>query len=350
MMVELRMTMPIRLLQLAVLALLATGCTTPTSATAPLSISCPSVPVATSLTGAPVPVSYTTPTAKNGATTLTATCSPQSGFAFPVGTTTVTCRAESRDIRATSCTFGVTVQAQLRLAYTRFLSFGDSITEGKVSPPLTASLRYHLSLLDEPAQLAFLENRLVDNPLAYPQLLQTRLRSRYPQQPGITVLNDGVGGEYATIGAMPSGAARLPGSLLLNGPDVLLLMEGTNDMLDARGPDTAIVALEQMIQTAVTQGRRVMLATIPPVRPVTTLRFNQQSRIPGFNDRVRALAASRNVPLVEVYNALAVDVPRYIGEDHLHPTALGYQVIAETFFTSVRAAFEQGGSGGQTQK
>jgi lysophospholipase L1-like esterase len=339
-----------RLSLLGGIALLASACATPTSATAPLSLSCPSIPIATSQNGGPVVVTYSTPTMKNGTSTLLTTCTPQSGSAFPVGTTNVTCQSTVSDDRVASCRFGVTVQSPARLSYTRFLSFGDSITEGKVSPPLSPTLRFQLSLLDPDAQLAILESRLlVFNDKAYPYHLQLRLGSRYPQQT-IRIDNDGVGAEYVSLGFESSGAARLPSSLSANNPEVLLLMEGTNDMLNASGPDTAILALEQMVNLVLGQGRKVVMATIPPTRPVGTLRFNQLQRIPGFNTRVRSLAAAKNVPVADVYAAINADVARYIGEDHLHPTELGYQVIADTFLATVRSAFEQGANTGQTPK
>jgi lysophospholipase L1-like esterase len=99
-----------------------------------------------------------------------------------------------------------------------------------------------------------------------------------------------------------------------------------------------------MVAIAQAQGRRVCLATIAPVRPATPLRADQQSRIPGFNDRVRALAASRNVPLVDVYRALEGNMNRYIGVDNLHPTVQGYEAIADAFAETIRTAFEVGGT------
>jgi lysophospholipase L1-like esterase len=335
-----------RLLLLALLATVAMGCTIPTSATQPLSMTCPSVPVATSATGAPVVVTFPLPTAKNGSTSQGTTCGPQSGAAFPVGTTTVTCTTAPDATRVSSCSFGVTVRDLPRLAYTRYLSFGDSITAGTISPPITTfapSLLSTLALQGPDAQMAFLRQTLItDNPAAYPAVLQTRLNTRYPQQ-RFEVLNDGVGGEFTA----PQGEARLPGSLAVNNPQVLLLMEGTNDLLNPTGPDAAIAALDRMIQLTLAQGRRVVLATIAPQRPDgmgSSVRRLTAPRVVPFNDRVRVLAQTRGVPLADVYAAINADLPRLLGVDDLHPTAQGYQVIADTFANTIRVSFEQGGS------
>ena len=64
-----------------------------------------------------------------------------------------------------------------RIAKTRFVAFGDSLTEGVVSSPLTLTL--------------------VDIPRAYPARLAEALRTRYYDQTDIVVLNEGRAGEFA---------------------------------------------------------------------------------------------------------------------------------------------------------
>ena len=89
-----------------------------------------------------------------------------------------------------------------------FLAFGDSITAGTKSDPVTL--------------------RLVPAAYAYTVLLQSRLAARYTLQTPI-VWNEGVGGEFTSDGLI-----RLRPLLLQFRPEVLLLMEGTNDLLDRR--------------------------------------------------------------------------------------------------------------------
>ncbi len=62
--------------------------------------------------------------------------------------------------------------------------------------------------------------------------------------------------------------------------------------------------------------------------------------IPTFNDRIRALAATENVALVEVYNAMKDD-PSLIGIDDLHMTIQGYDVMAEAYFQAIKREFEE---------
>ena len=122
-------------------------------------------------------------------------------------------------------------------------------------------------------------------------------------------------------------------------------MEGTNDLLDrpdiGRGADTAIEALRAMIGEAKVLGLRIAIATIPPQRAGGIRHRDAVANlIPTFNDRIRALAATENVALVEVYNAMKDD-PSLIGIDDLHMTIQGYDVMAEAYFQAIKREFEE---------
>jgi lysophospholipase L1-like esterase len=280
-----------------------------------MTLACPAGVTADSSDANPVTVSFDPPTQTGGFPPVTITCSSQSGTAFPVGTTTVTCQAVDSLQRQATCSFPVAVKGPNRLAYTRYLSFGDSITEGVGSEPVPG-LRF---LAAEP----------------YPLGLQIRLALGYPMQT-FTVINAGVAGEVAHAG----GVARFRNVLLANNPEVVLIMEGTNDLLDASGPDAAIAALETMILEAQARSVRVLLATVPPQRPDGARnRALFASRVAPFNDQVRTLAAARGVVLVDVYNAMANDLS-LIGVDDLHPTDRGFGVIADTFAAAIRSRFD----------
>jgi lysophospholipase L1-like esterase len=286
------------------------------------SISCPPPVRIESLDGRPVTATYTTPQATGGQQPVTVTCAPASGTAFPVGSTTVTCEAVDRANRQTSCSFFVSV-TRPRLVATRFLAFGDSLTLGVIR--------------DTPTLL------LADRPDSYPFELQRLLTARYQTQTP-EVLNDGVGGETAarTPASQSVGRLRLPGSLDANRPDVLLLMEGTNDLLSGEsGATNALVALEEMVIIGRARGARVLLATIPPQRAGgIRQRDRVAAMIPGFNDSIRQIAARQGVPLVDVYRALENRLD-LIGVDDLHPTPQGYDLIAATSFDVIRARLEE---------
>jgi lysophospholipase L1-like esterase len=175
---------------------------------------------------------------------------------------------------------------------------------------------------------------VISGPQSYPYKLQNLLTDRYKAQT-VEVINEGDPGEEAV-----EGMVRLGSVLRRHHPDVLLLMEGANDLFFHREEaiELAIPALDRMVSDAQREGVIVCLATIPPQRPGGA-RNNVAEIIPAFNEEIRALAARRDAVLVDVYKAIEPDLS-LIGADDLHLTDRGYQVVAETFFAAIRAAFE----------
>jgi lysophospholipase L1-like esterase len=203
-----------------------------------------------------------------------------------------------------------------RLKFTRFVSFGDSLTAGEVSFAPTARV-------------------LLRND-SYPAVLKRRLAERYVFQTP-EVVNEGIPGETAV-----EGAKRLGLTILRDRPEVLLLMEGTNDLLDrpdtGRGADSAIAALRQMVQESKSRGVQVGLATVPPQRPGGR-RDAVAKLIPSFNERIRTLATEEHVVLIDVFDAMKDDLS-LIGIDDLHPTVRGYDVMAGVFLEAIKSSFE----------
>lgn len=266
-----------------------------------------------------MPVTFTVPAAVGGQAPVTVTCSAQSGASFPLGSTIVTCTATDALARQASCNFNVTVTPTPRISKTTFLAFGDSITFGRCDAGGV-------------------------NCTPYTARFDELLRERYSRQT-FTITNSGVPGEAASDDIFnndqEAGQDRIRRDLPRFNPEVVLLMEGSNDLFFDRenGPDLAIQALDRMITYSLDAGARVFLATIPPQR-LGGPRDEVARTIPAFNDRIRALAASRGVTLVDVYAALVVNVPASISGDDLHPTAGGHRLIGETFFAAVRATLD----------
>jgi lysophospholipase L1-like esterase len=240
---------------------------------------------------------------------------------FKIGTTDVTCTATDLKNVAVSCPFTVTVMAPPRLSATRFIAFGDSMTAGEiVSENIVAGFRV----------------LRLDIAKSYPSDLYTGLTGRYTAQSGeIRVSNSGKEGELAVDGAL-----RLPGELAAGSFQALLLMEGANDF-----PDTsrALGAMRTMVQNAAGRGLRVFLATLPPENPYNTCQPNHGGNwafVVPYNDGLRSIASSQNAVLVDVYAAFNGDTSTLVDCDGLHPTALGYQRIADAFFKSIQQVFE----------
>ncbi|MGB2717120.1 MAG: GDSL-type esterase/lipase family protein [Vicinamibacterales bacterium] len=312
-----RVATAVRRLLILFVTLLAHGCGSPTAPPPPptVNVVCPSNIDVQSADGSPVEVSFQAPQGTGGTAPLNTTCTPPSGM-FNVGTLSVTCVATDSRGQSASCNFTVAVRPPPRLKFARFVAFGDSLTFGEVS--FGPTLRIHL-----PND-------------SYPSVLKRRLAGRYIFQTP-EVINEGIPGETAV-----DGAKRLRLTVQRDRPEVLLLMEGTNDLLDrpeiGRGADSAIDALRRMVQEAKSLGVQVGLATVPPQRPGG--RRDAVARlIPSFNERIRTLASDEHVVLIDVFDAMKDDLS-LIGVDDLHPTVRGYDVMAGVFFDAIKTSFE----------
>jgi lysophospholipase L1-like esterase len=290
-------------------------------------ITCPAS-VAASTTGTTAQVAYQAPTVSGGQAPVTVTCTPASGSSFPLGSTNVSCTASDSLNRQATCGFTVSVARIPTLQRTSFLAFGDSVTAGEVSVPTGAG----------PNVLGFPPFTLAVVPSAsYPTQLQALLRTRYiTQQSAIVVTNSGVPGERATVGAQ-----RLPGVMSQVRPEVVLLLEGYNDLslFGAAGVNQAAVALETMSREARGRGARVFIASLTPPRSGGRNTLPAE-HVSSLNARLRTIAGGEGAVFVDLYQALVSNVTLYIGVDGLHPTEVGYQKIAETFFSAIQATLQ----------
>ena len=281
----------------------------------------------TAFTGGAVSVTFPAPTTSGGVSPVQVSCNRQSGSAFTIGSTPVQCTAIDAAATSRSCTFTVTVSAPaVKLARTRFLAFGDSLTAGEVTVPLTSARG------DEP------NYRLVIVPGAsYPTQLLNLLRARYTTQESIlTVVNAGLPGEWAE-----DAVRRLPGVMSTQQPEAVLLLDGLNDLsaVGTLGVNNGARAIETMAQEVRRRGARLFLATLPPSRP-GGLRSLPTQLIVDLNSRIRTTASGEGAALVDVYPEFLSDVPRYVGIDGAHLTEAGYQKLAEIFFNAIRSDLE----------
>jgi lysophospholipase L1-like esterase len=291
--------------------------------------------VAQSLDGLPIVVTFAAPVVTNGKAPVTTTCTPLSGSVFPIGATAVTCVASDADKRTSTCGFTVTVTPPPVLAVSRFVAFGDSITWGEDGSDTSSTSAFGLGLFRPTVQVPLSQT--------YELVLQQELRARYFKQSPI-VDNEGKRGESLTDPTAPA-FPRFARVLQSGGYDVVLIMEGTNDLAqkDSRVEPQMMSVLDQMINNARGRGVRPYLATIPPMNPAGSRAATEYGwyLVPEVNDQIRALAASENVTLVDVYQALNTDVGTLIGPDGVHPTVAGYAKIADTFFAAIKGTLEQ---------
>ena len=308
---------------------LAGGCggDTTTSPTPPpaaqLAVSCPSSFGVVSPSNVGVAVNYTTPVATGGQAPVAVACVPISGQLFAPGTTTVTCTARDAVFLTASCSFAITVTVPPRLSRTTFLAFGDSITAGEVTVPVGTALS-----TGEPAY-----KQVVVPAASYPTVLDGLLDARYLAQTP-TVTNAGKPGEQT-----PDSLIRFRSLLATNRPEVLLLLDGHNDLGSTAMALEGYNALVSIVREAKASGLRVYVATLVPSIP-GRLRSQPQGLLLQYNDAVRAMAAAEGVTLVDLYTAMLPEVNTLIGVDGLHPNEAGYARMASLFLAAIRATLE----------
>jgi lysophospholipase L1-like esterase len=207
------------------------------------------------------------------------------------------------------------------LKVSKILAFGDSMTAGTTSPAIVTSLTAGL-------------------PESYPFKLQTLVTARYTAQT-VTVSNFGKAGEQV----LDSGTLkRFNDALSEAKPEVVLLMEGANDLNNIQGSVndaiTVIVGnLEEMVKEAGRRGIPIMVATLPPER---LAKRSAAAFLPRFNDAVKVMAAKKGGILVDVNAQFPESL---IGQDGLHPTEEGYQRLAEIYLTAIKGLYESAATG-----
>jgi len=274
-----------------------------------------------------VALNFDTPPVTDGQGSVSVVCSPSSGQTFPIGTTEVTCTATDTLNRTGTCSFNVTVSKLPTLSKTRFLAYGDSITAGEVTVPV--GLRV--------GGQGLITRQITVPSASYPTVLLNTLRGRYAAQASaMEVFNYGFGGER-----VDTARNRYFSALAATRPDVLLLMEGVNDIgLGENGAASGAAAeIRFWVAEAKARGIRVFLATPTPGRPGGTKTILTLFLV-DYANRMRTVAAQEGVTLVDLYSLMLPDVQRYIGVDGVHPNEQGYARIADLFFQAIQAAFE----------
>jgi lysophospholipase L1-like esterase len=230
------------------------------------------------------------------------------------------------------------------------LAFGDSITYG------TSTVACDLS-----------PNFYCPSPIpdqSYPVRLRNLLRARYPKQTDIDVVNAGIAGECVALsGCQPnggnSGARRLL-DLLNSGDasDLVVILEGVNDL----NHDVSITAitdrLRQMIQSAKSQGKNVILSSLTPVKaPLdhvaesTAFWKADPFKVANLNVAIDVVASQEGVPRVNMFAAFgsgpgALDCNNnsscraLLSPDGLHPNAAGYARMADVISAKIVEQFE----------
>ena len=215
--------------------------------------------------------------------------------------------------------------APAALGATRFVAFGDSITYGTFSGFDNAFM-------------------YADSSQSYPARVQLSLRQIFPAQAAaFIVVNEGRPGERAV-----DGRQRIQSTITTYRPQGLLLLEGANDLLSGTRPEDAAAAVFGIIQVARVHNVTVLVGLMPQTYaaeyPSGETRPQAAEEIVPFNTALRRLVAGiQNVHIVDLYTAFGRN-RSLMGNDGLHPTAAGYEVMASKFVQAIETVFPVRGS------
>jgi lysophospholipase L1-like esterase len=137
-------------------------------------------------------------------------------------------------------------------------------------------------------------------------------------------------------------------------PDLILILEGVNDLalgilaasidgkpFDENGfTDGIVYNLSTMARRGSKRGAAVLLATLTPVEAAwRASNPGGDSAVDTLNRKIRSLGSELGAGPVETHGPL--EGTGLIGQDGLHPTRQGYEVVAQTFFEMIVSRFEK---------
>jgi lysophospholipase L1-like esterase len=293
-------------------------------------IACPADITTRGVSGTGQPVTYPAATVTGGASPVTTTCTPASGSSFNVGTTAVACTAVDAVSQQGKCSFTVTL-TPLLLAVTKFVAFGDSLTEG------------------QNGRAGLHGERIVDVPNSYPTKLQSLLNLEYPGQ-AITVANYGKGSEAIDDQAI----IRLQNTLAREKPGGVLLLDGYNNLFGTCAPGRSgtdecdqkisevAFGIRDLIRTAKRTEygvRYIFVSTMTPPGPLSGIppdRRIANDAIVSANTGIANMVRAEGVTLVDTYPRFPGHEAEYVDQDGLHLRPAGYQAVADSFFAVIK--------------
>lgn len=149
--------------------------------------------------------------------------------------------------------------------------------------------------------------------------------------------NEGLPGEFVSDGTDRLRSVLAPAQ-------VLLLMEGANDMNQINPPIDSIAAdLRAMVRDARSRQMSVFLGTVIPQRQRACRGYDFCHGVEHtvlLNERIRSIAEDEGVTLVDLYSAFGGKTDTLLGIDGLHPNEAGYRTIANLFFDTIRQKLE----------
>ncbi len=252
------------------------------------------------------------------------------------GSTSITAMAP---LRTAATGFGTLAPSRIRLTTAgktqtvgtinrvfRVLAIGDSFTEGllvkRTPKPVPPPDPNDPNPPPPPPPQFDQEYSLAAPP--YPERLEGLLRGDVRYGSDADVDNAGASGECASFngcsGNLTSGAGRIGGLVTAKKFDVVIILEGFNDLNAGGNVSTAVNALRTMGRTARASGATVLMGRIHVMR----------------GDMYEAI---RSMALAEQFQRVDFGTSVEIGSDGVHPTQAGYDTMAGIAYAAIKSVF-----------
>jgi lysophospholipase L1-like esterase len=169
--------------------------------------------------------------------------------------------------------------------------------------------------------------------------------------PGKPYINRGISGQTTTQMLI-----RFRPDVIALGPEVVVILAGTNDIAGNTGPSTLAMIednLSSMAELAHSHGIRVVLASLLPVsdyghnrdgKPISQTTRRPPAQILALNDWIKKYAASAGMTYLDYYSAMVDDkgmLKQELSDDGLHPNATGYTVMMPLAQQSINSALKR---------
>jgi lysophospholipase L1-like esterase len=141
--------------------------------------------------------------------------------------------------------------------------------------------------------------------------------------PGSPYTNRGIFGATAVTLAADFDTSASPGH-----PGTVMILAGTNDVLQGDNAGHIFSVLTAMYGQARNEGLRFVICTLPPMRSTEAV---HNSVIVDLNNQLRAYAAANKIPLADYYSTLADpangELRPAFAADTVHISDAGYAAI-----------------------
>ncbi len=155
------------------------------------------------------------------------------------------------------------------------------------------------------------------------------------QKLNIHAINKGENGDF-TCGM----SARFRNDVLNCHPDAVMILGGTNDILNAVSLNSTMNYIDEMVQSAHMAGIQVFLGI--PMAPdksqmldfgFSAFKINRLlDRFENFHQQLLDYCTKNQIPCIDFYEKY----PEHLFMDGVHPTAKGYEIMADIFINTIK--------------